>query len=88
MARCLAFAWFDPFGDEPRARHFGGGGGPTAPPPTAAPPPSKTDAEIAAEAAKTRAANRNRRGRAATILGGELTTPAGDSAPGTKTTLG
>lgn len=63
-----------------------GGGAPKAPPPPP-PPPMKSDAEIQAEAAKTRKLARGRKGRGASILTGDTNflQPANDEA---KTTLG
>lgn len=68
-------------------RRYFGGGSPKAPPPPP-PPPQKTDAEIQAERAKAMAQARQRRGRASTILAGEMSPlqPANDGT--LKTTLG
>ena len=55
-----------------------GGGAPSAPPPAAA-VPQKSDTEIQAERARAAGQARRRKGRAATILGGERETGmAGD----------
>jgi hypothetical protein len=77
----FSWAWFTNQGG-----WFGGGGAPSPPPPPP-PPPAKSDADIQAEGARIREQQRNKRGRAATILtqqrpGADLTT-----APTTAPTL-
>lgn len=53
------------------ARHFGGGSPPKVPPPE--PPPQRNDADVQKREAEARLRARNRKGRKATILGGEST---------------